>query len=163
MPVELAYAILTPYSLYKSRTGGILARLIARTGLDLVSARMFAPSRELVGEYASMVISARDPQDRQIQNLIRDYVQTHFTPNPKTGRRQRVMMLLFRGEKAVSKIRNVVGNFSIDRTGGETIRALPTNSTSSKPAVLETNSTSPSRHTSMCAPFLSAVTPMMKS
>ena len=122
MPVELAYAILTPYSLYKSRTGGILARLIARTGLDLVGARMFAPSRELVGEYASMVISARDPQDRQIQNLIRDYVQTHFTPNPKTGRRQRVMMLLFRGEKAVSKIRNVVGKFSIDRTGGETIR-----------------------------------------
>ena len=42
---ELSYAIVTPYSMRKSRTGGILARLISRTGLDLVAARMFVPSR----------------------------------------------------------------------------------------------------------------------
>lgn len=45
---ELAYVIITPYSLSKSRTGGIIARLIARTGLELVGARMFAPGRELI-------------------------------------------------------------------------------------------------------------------
>ena len=49
---ELAYAILTPYSMRKSRTGGIVARLISRTGLDLAAARMFAPSKELVRRYA---------------------------------------------------------------------------------------------------------------
>ena len=38
MPEQLAYVIVTPYSLFKSRTGGILARLITRTGLDLVAA-----------------------------------------------------------------------------------------------------------------------------
>ena len=50
MAEELSYVIVTPYSIRKSRTGGILARLISRTGLDLVGARMFAPSAELVQE-----------------------------------------------------------------------------------------------------------------
>ena len=35
---ELSYVIVTPYSMRKSRTGGIIARLISRTGLDLVAA-----------------------------------------------------------------------------------------------------------------------------
>ena len=39
MSQQLAYVIVTPYSLYKSRTGGILSRLITRTGLDLVGLR----------------------------------------------------------------------------------------------------------------------------
>ena len=43
MSQQLAYVIITPYSLHKSRTGGILSRLITRTGLDLVDLRMFAP------------------------------------------------------------------------------------------------------------------------
>src|SRR5262249_18000857 len=34
----------------------------------------------------------------------------------------RVMMLLFRGEEAVRKVRSVIGNISADRRGGETIR-----------------------------------------
>ena len=37
MSQQLAYVIITPYTLYKSRTGGILARLITRTGLDMVA------------------------------------------------------------------------------------------------------------------------------
>ena len=52
MSHQLAYVIVTPYSLYKSRTGGILSRLITRTGLELAAMRMFAPSAELVKEYA---------------------------------------------------------------------------------------------------------------
>ena len=52
MSQQLAYVIITPYSLYKSRTGGILSRLITRTGLELVAARMFAPSAELVKQYS---------------------------------------------------------------------------------------------------------------
>ena len=49
---QLAYAIVTPYSIRKSRTGGILGRLISRTGLDLVGGRMFAPGAELTRRYA---------------------------------------------------------------------------------------------------------------
>ena len=122
MAIELAYVIITPYSLYKSRTGGILARLISRTGLDLVAARMFGPSPQLVREYADIVVSASDQYERQIQEAIRLYIQENFGPDPKTGRRRRVMVLLFRGENAVRKVRSVVGHISPDRRGGETIR-----------------------------------------
>lgn len=122
MSQQLAYVIVTPYSLYKSRTGGILSRLISRTGLDLVAARMFAPSAELAKEYSEVVISANDPQDRRIQEHIRDYILRNFSPDPKTGRRRRVMVLLFKGEDAVRKVRSVVGNLSPDRRVGETIR-----------------------------------------
>lgn len=122
MPDQLAYVIITPYSLHKSRTGGILARLISRTGLELAGARMFSPSRELVRDYASVVVSANDPQDRRIQELIRNYVLDKFTTEPSTVRRPRVMMLLFKGEDAVAIIRSVVGNFRLDRTEGESIR-----------------------------------------
>ena len=40
MPEQLAYVIITPYSLNKSRTGGILSRLLSRTGLELAAARL---------------------------------------------------------------------------------------------------------------------------
>jgi nucleoside diphosphate kinase len=122
MSKELAYVIVTPYSLHKSRTGGILTRLITRTGCELVAARMFAPSEELVKKYSEETISANDPQDRRIQELIYDYVLRNLSPDPKTGRRRRIMMLLFQGDEAVRKTRSVVGNVSPDRRVGETIR-----------------------------------------
>jgi nucleoside diphosphate kinase len=122
MAQELAYVIITPYSLHKSRTGGILSRLITRTGLELAAVRMFAPSQELVRQYSESIISTNDPQDRRIQELIYNYILQNLSPDPKSGRRRRVMMLIFRGEDAVRKTRSVVGNISHDRRGGETIR-----------------------------------------
>jgi nucleoside diphosphate kinase len=122
MPQELAYVIITPYTLHKSRTGGILSRLITRTGLDLVGARMFAPSAELVKKYSQAIVSANDPQDRRIQELLYDYILKNLSPDPKTGRHRRLMMLLLKGEDAVRKTRSVIGNISAERRGGETIR-----------------------------------------
>jgi len=122
MSQQLAYVIITPHSLYKSRTGGILSRLISRTGLDLAAARMFAPSAELIKEYAETIVSSMDPQDRRIQELLQQYVVQNFSPDSKTGRRRRVMTLLFRGEDAVRKVRSVVGNLTPGRRTGETIR-----------------------------------------
>ena len=122
MPQQLAYVIITPYSLHKSRTGGILTRLITRTGCELVAARMFAPSAELVKKYSEETISANDPQDRRIQEHIYNYIMRNLSPDPKTGRRRRIMMLLFQGEDAVRRTRSVVGNIGPDRRGGESIR-----------------------------------------
>jgi nucleoside diphosphate kinase len=122
MAEQLAYVIITPYSLHKSRTGGILSRLITRTGLDLVGARMFAPSPDLVKRYSEETISANDPQDRRIQELIYNYILQNFAPDSKTGRRRRAMVLLFQGDDAVRKTRSVVGNITTERRGGETIR-----------------------------------------
>ncbi len=122
MSQQLAYVIVTPYSLYKSRTGGILSRLISRTSLDLAAVRMFAPGPELVKQYAETIVSAQDPQDRKIQELLRQYVLTNLSPDPKTGRRRRILMMVFQGSDAVRKVRSVVGNLSPERRGGETIR-----------------------------------------
>ncbi len=122
MAEQLAYVIITPYSLHKSRTGGILSRLLSRTGLELAGARMFAPTTELVRKYSEAIISANDPQDRRIQEHIYTYILQNLSPDPKTGRRRRVMMLLFRGQDAVRKTRSVIGNITAERRGGETIR-----------------------------------------
>lgn len=122
MSQQLAYVIITPYSLFKSRTGGILSRLITRTGLELAAVRMFAPNSELIKQYSGAIISANDPQDRRVQELIYHYILQNLAPDPKSGRRRRVMMLLFKGEDAVRKTRSVIGNISPERRGGETIR-----------------------------------------
>ena len=118
---ELSYVILTPYSMRKSRTGGIVSRLISRTGLDLVSARMFAPSRELVQRYADTIVSETEPRHRATQELLRDYVLKNFTGNVR-GQRPRVMLLVFRGPEAVRKIFETTGHIVNERTSGETIR-----------------------------------------
>jgi nucleoside diphosphate kinase len=118
---ELSYAIITPYSMCKSRTGGIIARLISRTGLDLVAARMFAPSEELVRRYAETIVSETEPAHRATQELIHEYVLKNF--GAKRDRQQsRVLFLVFRGPDASERIRATVGHITHEETSGETIR-----------------------------------------
>ncbi len=118
---ELSYVIVTPYSMRKSRTGGIVSRLISRTGLDLVAGRMFAPSDELVRRYADTIVTATEPRHRATQELIRDYVRKNFTGNVN-GQRPRVLLLVFRGPDAIEIMHRVVGHIVHERTSGETIR-----------------------------------------
>jgi nucleoside diphosphate kinase len=118
---ELAYAIVTPYSIRKSRTGGILGRLISRTGLDLVGGRMFAPGAELANRYADTIVTETDPDHRATQELIREYVLKNFT-GEQNGQHARLLFLIFRGPDAVEKIHHVVGHILHERTSGETIR-----------------------------------------
>ncbi len=120
MAEELSYVLVTPYSIRKSRTGGILARLISRTGLDLVAARMFAPSAELVAKYAEGIVSDPYPAHRTTQDLIKKYVVKNFSA--PGGSKPRVLMFVFKGEDAVAKIRTTVGHIVNERTSGETIR-----------------------------------------
>jgi nucleoside diphosphate kinase len=118
---ELSYAIVTSYSMRKSRTGGIVSRLISRTGLDLVAGRMFTPSEELVRRYAETIVTETDARHRATQELIRDYVRKNFTGVVR-GQRPRVMLLVFRGADAVERTQRVVGHIVNERTSGETIR-----------------------------------------
>src|SRR5437870_135306 len=118
---ELSYVIITPYSMRKSRTGGIIARLISRTGLDLVTARMFAPSEELTRRYADTIVTETDPRHRATQAMIRDYVLKNFT-GKVNGQRARALILILRGAAAVEKIHYTIGHIVHERTTGETIR-----------------------------------------
>ena len=121
MAEEISYVIVTPYSIRKARTGGILARLISRTGLEVVAARMFAPSAELVEKYAAMIVNDPEPRHRATQELIRKYVLANFSPR-NGGVPPRVLLLVFKGENAVNTLRSTVGHIVNERTSGETIR-----------------------------------------
>src|SRR6516162_3097594 len=105
---QLGYAIVTPYSMQKSRTGGIVGRLISRTGLDLVGGRMFAPGTELARRYAETIVTETDSRHRATQELIREYVLKNFT-GERNGQHARVLFLIFRGTDAVEKIHRTVG------------------------------------------------------
>src|SRR5947208_1904003 len=91
---QLSYVIVTPHSMRKSRTGGIVGRLISRTGLDLVCGRMFAPGAELTRRYADTIVTETDLRHRATQELIRDYVLRNFT-GEKTGQRPRSCFSFF--------------------------------------------------------------------
>ena len=120
---QLAYVLVTPHSIRKSRTGPILSRLISRSGLELVSARMFAPHKELAAAYAATAISEDDPNPRHraTQEHIREYILRHLAPGAE-GHRARCLMLVFRGSDAVARIMNTVGHIVHGRTSAETIR-----------------------------------------
>jgi nucleoside diphosphate kinase len=127
MKTELTYALITPYTILKSRTGGVISRLLSRTDLEFCGAQIFAPSAELAEEYAkSMAIQPQQgPAGKLIQKLLSEHIQKTFSPSD--GRRHRVMMLLFRGEDAISKVTEVVGNVhpehrAIDSLTGESVR-----------------------------------------
>lgn len=121
MAEEISYVLVTPYSIRKSRTGGILSRLLSRSGLELVAGRMFAPGQDLVEEFAAATVTETDERHRRTQELIRDYVLKKFSPDAE-GRRQRVLLLILKGEDAVLKTRTVAGHIVNERTSGETIR-----------------------------------------
>ena len=55
MAEELTFVLVTPYSLLKSRTGGIIGRLLALSGLDFVGARMYASNDDLVDRFIETI------------------------------------------------------------------------------------------------------------
>jgi nucleoside diphosphate kinase len=120
MAEELSYVLVTPYSIRKSRTGAILSRLISRTALDLVAARMFTPSKELVEAYAAGLVSEGTATQREIQERLRRYVLENLSPSADIH--PRVLLLVFKGEAAVEKIRAAVGHILHDDPAGQTIR-----------------------------------------
>ncbi len=121
---ELAYALINPYTMYKSRTGGVISRLLSRSAdLDLIGAGMFMPSKELVEEYVEALALERgnSPEARKVNAHVCDYVRTNYMPGPG-DQRKRVMFLLVEGENAVELLRDEVVGSVIRQTVGETIR-----------------------------------------
>ena len=124
---ELTYVLITPYTIVKSRTGGVISRLLSRVDLQFCAAQIFAPELSLVNQYAEFVRARETPNetDELVKNLISDYILSKLAPSE--GRRHRTMMLLFRGENACQKLAEVVGALhpeqqTIDSMTGETIR-----------------------------------------
>lgn len=120
MSKELGYVLVTPYTLRKSRTGGVLGRLVSTTGLDLVAARMIGPSPELVQRYAELIRSEEEVWP-EMRELLADYIEREFLPL-EDGHVHRVLLLLFEGEDAVNKLRDAIGGFEDSIESADTIR-----------------------------------------
>ena len=121
MAQELAFTLINPYTISKSRTGGVIGRLISRTGLELVAARMFGPSSELVNRYADSLLTSSQSEP-EFARLLSEYVRKSYAPDSATGRPRRVILLLFEGENAIQKVREATGHLRAGWIGGETIR-----------------------------------------
>ncbi len=125
MAVELSYVILTPYSLMKSRTGGIIARLLSRTDLELMAVRILAPTAEFAEEYAASIKKTISERDEKAARLFSEYVKENFSPL-ENNKRERIMILLFKGENACEKLFSVAGHLPWvthkESITGETIR-----------------------------------------
>lgn len=121
MAQELAFALINPYTISKSRTGGVIGRLMSRTGLDLAAARMYGPSQELVTRYADSLLNSNQAEP-EFARLLSEYVRKSYAPDPVTGLRRRVILLVFEGENAIQKVREATGHLRAGWVNGETIR-----------------------------------------
>ena len=120
MSEQLAYALITPYSLFKSRTGGIISRLFAHARLELVAARMYVFSDAFLDAYEEVVCPARTEQT--MVDAWRNYIDESLRQDNQWGYLPRCMLLLFRGESAVRHLKEeVIGGFT-EEPKGDTIR-----------------------------------------
>lgn len=125
MTQTLSYVFVTPYSIAKSRTGGVVARLLSRIDLELVGAQMIAADEEFVSTYANILRGQPDPKNLGATVLLSDYVEKNI--GPSGGRPHRTLMLIFKGNNPCKKLSDICGalyaeNRGIESMTGETIR-----------------------------------------
>lgn len=106
MADQLTYAFITPTALRKGRTGGILGRLISRSGLELHTGRVFAPSAKLLGDLAATLPN---------QPKTAAYLKALATGSHS-------LVLVLKGEDSVSKVATIIGDDTSMGGRGETLR-----------------------------------------
>ncbi|MDR1105446.1 MAG: nucleoside-diphosphate kinase [Treponema sp.] len=122
MMESLSYVMVTPYTIAKSRTGGVIARLLSRTDLELAGAQIMAPDEAFVHAYTAS-LRKREPANEL--SLLAAYVEKNMIPSE--GRRHRTLLLIFRGKNACEKLLAACGHIdttqiAVDAMKGETIR-----------------------------------------
>ncbi len=125
MKDELSYLIITPYTIGKSRTGGVISRLLSRVDLELVAAQVLAPTADVARAYADYFLAQKESMRPPAAEILSEYVLRNFSPSE--GRRHRIMILLFRGDDACRKLADTAGalfpeNVGLESIQGETIR-----------------------------------------
>jgi nucleoside diphosphate kinase len=125
MKQSLSYVLVTPYTIAKSRTGGVIARLLSRVDLELIGAQIITPGEDFIKEYAAILRSQEKRNLNTAGELLANYAEQNM--GPSGGRRHRSLLLLFRGENACRKLSDLCGalfpgNQSIEALSGETIR-----------------------------------------
>ncbi|MBJ2357443.1 nucleoside-diphosphate kinase [Sphaerochaeta sp. S2] len=109
MEQSLSYVLVTPYTVAKSRTGGVLSRLLSRISLELVGAQMIAMDQTITEEYASIIKTREKDEGANTSNLLSSYIEQNL--GPTGGVKHRSLLLLFKGEHPCEELAKVVGSF----------------------------------------------------
>jgi nucleoside diphosphate kinase len=126
MKDALSYVLVTPYTVAKSRTGGVIARLLSRLDLELAGAQMIAPDENFVRDYAGQIRTQARPSDPGgvAAGLLAEYVEKNLYSG---GRGHRTLLLIFRGNDPTVQLSRICGalyseNRGVESITGETIR-----------------------------------------
>jgi len=125
MKQTLSYVIVTPYTIAKSRTGGVIARLLSRVDLELAGAQIITPGEDFINEYAAILRNQEKRNVNRAGDLLANYIERNM--GPSGGRRHRSLLLIFRGENSCRKLSDICGalfpeKHSVEALSGETIR-----------------------------------------
>ena len=111
MAEELTYVLITPYSLHKSRTGGIFSRLLSVRHLQLCDVRMYSFSDELAEKFAATIASMQ--LEPHLKDAFTSYCEQKLRRNNPLGISNRCMVLFFKGPGAVRYLKDeVVGSIT---------------------------------------------------
>ena len=106
MADQLSYALITPSALRKGRAGGILGRLISRSGLELRTGRIFALTSGTLSALADTLAG----QSKTAPYLKGLPAGSHS------------LVLVLKGEDAAAKVASIIGNDASMGGRGETLR-----------------------------------------
>jgi nucleoside-diphosphate kinase len=109
MAIEQTLVLIKPDGLTKSLTGNILSRL-SETRLEIAGARVLAVSRELAEEHYAEL------KDRPFFAELIAYIMGEL------HNRRRVMALVYHGEDAIQKVRDICGATNPEEADPRTIR-----------------------------------------
>jgi len=128
---ELSFAVITPKSLAKARTGGIIARLFSTPGIEVVGSRMYAPNEAFQQEWVNILkqteveVTPDGHPQHQYEEALVDYVNNQLTKRQcfASGIPNRLLMLLFKGQNCRRKLLDVIGdNLPTPEDYGHTVR-----------------------------------------
>jgi nucleoside-diphosphate kinase len=109
MAVEQTLVLIKPDGLVKSLTGNILSRL-SETKLIIIASRVLRVPRELAEEHYAH-LKDKPFFDELVHYLMGDIHHTH-----------RVMALVYQGEGAISKVRQIVGHTNPEEADPVSVR-----------------------------------------
>ena len=100
--------LIKPDGLKKSLTGNVLTRL-SETKLDIVAAKIVRVSRKLAEEHY------REMRDKPFFNELIKYIMGHY-------HKKKVMALVYWGEEAIKKVRQICGSTNPEEADTVSIR-----------------------------------------
>lgn len=106
--LQKTLVLIKPDGLQKSLTGNVLTRL-SETKLDIVAAKMVTVSRELAEQHYIFL------KDKPFFNELIKYIMGEY-------HKKKVMALVYWGEDAISKVRNICGSTNPEEADSVSIR-----------------------------------------